>query len=172
MSNGNTSENYNGGNYTNKEYDGTIPADLTTVEYSRAVPSSNVNNISYTLNQISGITGYTCKGSGPEPNDHGEVQCVNFTIPFENRLNNVIIEFPDPLVDPDVIDEADGLPMSLFGAMMGDGTIIDISKPIITNVSDSSAVVEFTMDRIYAMNSPCELIYRTNKAWIKITEVS
>lgn len=179
----NHNEGENGGTYTNNFFDGNEPEDLHeeydpwnagggAVAGGGYITGSKGEDGSYTINQVSGITGYTCKGDGPDANAHGEVKCVYFTIPYESRRSNVAIEFPSPLTDSEVTDTEDNQPMSLFGAKMGDGTIIDLDDPKVKSTGDSSAIIQFTLAKVYALNSPCELIYKTNKAWIKITEVS
>lgn len=55
-----------------------------------------------------------------------------------------------------------------WAVKMGDGTYIRCTDPILLEQTDTTAVFQFTLDKGYPANSPCQLIYRTELAWINI----
>ena len=57
-----------------------------------------------------------------------------------------------------------------WAVKMGDGTYIRCTDPILLEQTDTTAVFQFTLDKGYPANSPCQLIYRTELAWINIRE--
>lgn len=106
------------------------------------------------VNKQSGFMGYTLQADGHVDEYTGEVDRVWFTIPCGDLTHDPEITFSDNT--------------DAFAARMGDGTDIFLENPIVINSDRNTAVVQFSMKKIYPSNSPCQLIYRTNKAWISI----
>lgn len=109
-----------------------------------------------TLNRNAGHSGFTCAGDG-ETDANGQVNRVWFTINFSPKATDVEVKFSDH-------EDA-------WGAQMGDGTMIKIDSPKVISTTRSNCVVQFNMETFYPSNSPCTLVYRTNKAYINIKEI-
>lgn len=108
------------------------------------------------VNRQSGHHGFTTAGDqGVDAN--GQVRCVWFAINFTPKATDVEVSFSDH-------DAA-------FSVKMGDGSSIIIREPKLIEVTRSNCVVQFTMDTPYPANSPCQLVYRTNNAWINVKEI-
>ena len=107
------------------------------------------------INKQSGHNGLTIKADGRE-DKNGQVERVWFSINFSPKVTDVEVTLSD-FTD-------------CFSARMGDGTYIMLSKPTVIECTRSTCVVQFNMDKFYPSDSPCQLIYRSNKAWINIKE--
>ena len=68
-----------------------------------------------------------------------------------------------------------------WAALMGNGSIINLNTinqngtptfidPRVINIGHNGCTLEFTMkgDNSYPVNAPCQLLYRTNKAWYEV----
>ena len=108
------------------------------------------------INQQSGYNGFTIQADGPV-DENGQVERVWFTLNYQPKSSDVEINISD-------YEDA-------FSARMGDGTDILLSNPKVISTTRSSSVVQFSMEKPYPSNSPCQLIYRSNKAWISIEEI-
>lgn len=109
------------------------------------------------INQLAGHNGITCQGNSGGIDGNGQVNRVWTTINFSPKSTDVTMEFSD-------VDGA-------FAFKMGDGSLIKANSPTIVSITRSNAVVEFALDGWYPSNSPCQLVYRTNKAWYKVIEI-
>ena len=109
------------------------------------------------INNESGYFGYTLEADGTPINENGEVNRVWINITFDTKVTDCSIEVSD-------YNEA-------FGVKMGDGSIIPVNNPVVVELTRSSAVIQFTMTKLYPSNSPCQLVYRTNRAYITIEEI-
>lgn len=109
------------------------------------------------VNQLSGHNGVTCQGNSGGIDSNGQVNRVWLTVNFSPKSTDVKIEFSDW--------------EDCFAFKMGDGSYIKASDPTTVSITRSNAVVEFALDGWYPANSPCQLVYRTNKAWYKIVEL-
>lgn len=110
------------------------------------------------VNINSGHTGFTTSGEDGEIDDDGCVDKVWISINYTPRS-----------YEPE-ITVAEGT--DIFAAQMGDGTTILLNDPVIVSKTQSNCIIQFTMDTKYPSNSPCQLIYRTNDAWINIKEIT
>ena len=108
------------------------------------------------INQQSGYNGFTIQADG-NIDENGQVNRVWFTINYSPKETDVEVTFSDF--------------ENCWAARMGDGTDIMIHNPKIVESTSSNSVIQFEMDEFYPSNSPCQLIYRTNKAWINIKEI-
>lgn len=106
------------------------------------------------INKQSGIMGFTLKADGSEDEYTGEVDRIWFNMIYDHMLTDPEITFSD---------ESDA-----FSARMGDGTDIIVKDPIVISSDRDGAVLQFSLNKQYPSNSPCQLIYRTNKAWISV----
>lgn len=107
-------------------------------------------------NKMSGYAGITMQGSG-RMDENGQVERAWITVNFSPRTTDVEVTLSD-------YDDA-------WTLKMGDGSQIKINNPTVIDTTRSGCVIEFCMDTFYPSNSPCQLIYRTNKAWLKIAEI-
>lgn len=105
------------------------------------------------IDKQSGYMGYTIKADGDE-DDNGNVQRVWIELQYAPLSYDPVITISD-------YEDA-------FSARMGDGTNILLSDPKVISATRSSAVLQFTLRKEYPSNSPCQLIYRMNQAWINI----
>lgn len=105
---------------------------------------------------ISGHCGFTVPGSG-SMDTNGCVEYVQFHINFLPRNKDVIVAY--------------SLSVNVFGAKMGDGTIINLSNPTVVDKTRSCVTLQFKLASKYPSDSPCELVYRTNDAYINIKEI-
>lgn len=105
------------------------------------------------IDKQSGYMGYTLKADGDENSD-GEVNRVYFTIQYQPLSY-------DPVVTLSEYEDA-------FAARMGDGTNVLLNDGKVISTTRSSCVIQFTMAKYYPSNSPCQLIYRLNQAWISV----
>ena len=108
------------------------------------------------INSQSGHNGFTIKADGTE-DINGQVERVWFTINFTPKATDIEMTLSDF--------------ENCFAARMGDGVDITINNPTVISCTRSNAVVQFNMSKFYPSNSPCQLIYRSNKAWINIKEI-
>ncbi len=108
------------------------------------------------VNKQSGHNGLTIKADGRE-DEIGQVERVWFAVNFSPKATDVEVTLSD-FTD-------------CFSARMGDGTDIILSRPVVVECTRSTCVIQFNMDKFYPSNSPCQLIYRSNKAWINIKEI-
>ena len=108
------------------------------------------------INRQSGHMGVTTEGDGIS-DSNGQVLRAYIVINFTPRATDVLVT---------VSDHED-----CWGLQMGDGTIIACNDPKIIQTTRSNAVLQVSLDSFYPSNSPCQLIFRTNKAWISIKEI-
>jgi len=112
------------------------------------------------INQLSGHSGTTVNNSdgvSTVSDENGQVNTVWFNINYTPKSGNVEV----------TISEVEGA----WAARMGDGSYIRLSDPTIIEITNTNAIVQFIMETPYPANSPCQLVYRTNKAWINVKEV-
>ena len=108
------------------------------------------------VNQLSGHTGVT-SDDGSNARSNGYTKEVLITLNYALKLGGVEVTISDSEED--------------WAVKMGDGTLIRAFNPQIISVTNTNAVIKFELENEYASNSPCQLVYRTNKAWINIKEV-
>lgn len=108
------------------------------------------------VNQMSGYNGFTLQADG-DVDENGQVEYVWFTINYQPKVSDVEIEVSDY--------------ENAFAARMGDATDIILSRPKVVEATRTGGVVQFKLTKRYPSNSPCQLIYRTNKAYINISEI-
>lgn len=108
------------------------------------------------INRQSGWYGYTIDTTGNTTNDHGETTTCIFGVNYAYHVNDVDVKISN--------NEND------WGAQMGDGTIIPLSDPQILYQHRTNAVIQFTMKKEYASNTPCTLVYLSDTAYIAITD--
>lgn len=108
------------------------------------------------INQLSGHNGITVRGiNGPDEN--GQVDNVFITINYAAKLGEFEVIVSDA---PDA-----------WAIRFGDGTIVKAHNPRVELMYNTNTIVAFDLDSYYPANSPCQLVYRTNKAWINIKEL-
>lgn len=107
------------------------------------------------INTQSGHNGFTTQADGTI-DENGQVERVWFTINFTPKSTDVEVTLSD-------FEDC-------FSARMGDGVDILLRDAKVVSLTRSNCVVQFTMKEFYPANSPCQLIYRSNKAWINIKE--
>jgi hypothetical protein len=105
------------------------------------------------VDQMSGYTGITTQ-SGATVDDNGQVDIVWVAINFENRAT-----VPSVTLSRE---------RNAWAVKMGNGSLIVCSDPKVLTVTTSSAMIQFTLKKAYPSNSPCQLIYHTDKAWLNI----
>lgn len=105
------------------------------------------------INKPAGYTGFTTPADGPIDNN-GRVQRVWFNINYDSRSMSPTVIISDT--------------PNAFTAKMGDGSIMPLSNPKVISSANAGAVIQFTMSTYYPSDSPCQLIYRTNKATITV----
>ncbi|MCM1233302.1 MAG: Ig-like domain-containing protein, partial [Ruminococcus flavefaciens] len=112
------------------------------------------------INQRSGFLGYVVDGtSGANPIDeNGRVKRCIFSLTYPLYQNDVEV----------TISEGD----NDWGAQMGDGTIIPLTKPVILFKNRDNTIVQFNMEEAYPSNSPCILVYRSDSATFKVKELN
>jgi hypothetical protein len=110
----------------------------------------------YVINRLSGHNGYSTKGDGAE-DEHGQVERVLFGVNFTQRQADVEVTF----------SEGD----THFATQFGDGNSVRLSAPVVVETTRHSCIVQFTLSGFYPSNSPCQLVYRTNKAWFNVQEI-
>lgn len=108
------------------------------------------------INRETGWYGYTIDTYGVANNDQGETTTAIFTVNYAYHINNVDVKVSD--------NEND------WGARMGDGTIIPLSSPVVLYQHKTNAVIQFTLSTPYASNTPCDLMYLSDTAYISITD--
>lgn len=108
------------------------------------------------INQMSGYNGFTLQADG-SVDENGQVEYVWFNINYQPKVSDVEIEVSDY--------------ENAFAARMGDASDILLSRPTVIEATRTGGVVQFKLDKKYPSNSPCQLIYRTNKAFISIVEI-
>lgn len=108
-----------------------------------------------TINRDSGYSGVTVNVNN-ESDENGAVEYAWITIPFAQRKNE---DFTVEL----------STEISAYGIRVGDGRIINVTEFTTVNKSISNVVVQFKLESKYPSNSPCQLMYLTNKAYITIT---
>lgn len=109
-------------------------------------------------NTVSGHFGFTVEGDGGTSQGNGCVNRLECSVPYPVQLADVEFTISD---DP-----------SHWGAMMGDGSIINLRNPVVMFSNRDSAVVQFTMDTPYPSNSPCVIVYRSPDAWFRVKVVT
>ncbi|MCM1220775.1 MAG: hypothetical protein NC548_40420 [Lachnospiraceae bacterium] len=105
------------------------------------------------INQLTGYNGITYTGSG-RVDTNGQVKRAMITLNFA------------PKVEPPKITMS--VHKNAWALRMGDGSVMRCRNPVISNITKSSAIIEFTLETYYPSNSPCMLLYHTNRAWLKI----
>lgn len=131
------------------------PADPDFSENSIVIgPGSPMVFKSGVANWMSGHNGFTTQGDGTTDNN-GCVNNVWFTVNY------------DPITRGSVEVNVSNTSQA-FAARMCDGTTIMLKNPKVLSVTGTNAVIQFTMDQRYPSNSPCQLIYYSNNAWIQI----
>ena len=113
------------------------------------------SNTSRIVSKSAGYTGFTTQADG-DIDESGYVNRVWFGITYDSK--------------PSVPDIEVSTVAECFAAQMGDGTVIDLMVPKIIDVTRSGCTIQFTMDKSYPSNSPCQLVYKTSQAFINITE--
>lgn len=131
------------------------------------------------LNQASGIFGLTTIGdtdSNARIDPDGNVNKIWFNLSYSPRddSDQVSIKFWDSNHDKSEMADA-------WAALMGNGSIINLNTinqngtptfidPRVINIGHNGCTLEFTMkgDNSYPVNAPCQLLYRTNKAWYEV----
>jgi hypothetical protein len=109
------------------------------------------------INKLSGYNGVTTQGSGGISTS-GNVNRAWITINFSQQANDITVDFATNT--------------NCWGLKMGDGTIIPATYSATISTTSTSVVAEFSLgDNWYASNSPCQLVYRTNKAYYTIKEL-
>ena len=108
------------------------------------------------INQLSGHTGVTVVGEDGA-DENGQVNSVLITMNFAAKAGGAEITLSD-------YEDA-------WAIRMGDNSLIKINNPVVIEINESNAVIQFTMESYYPANSPCQLVYRTNKAWVNIKEL-
>lgn len=88
----------------------------------------------------------------------------------EGMVDKLLASFPYPVQTAD-IDFKISRSASHWGAHMGDGSIISLRDPKVITVNNDCATVVFTMDEMYASNSPCVIVYRDPGASISINPI-
>lgn len=110
------------------------------------------------INQRTGYFGYTLDGTnGANPiDDNGRVKRCIFAITYPLQPND--IEFTVTNGDYD------------WAAQMGDGSLINLSNPVVLFQNRDNTILQFTMEQAYPSNSPCLLVYRSDTASFNITQ--
>ena len=106
-----------------------------------------------------GFRGYTTDsvGSGYDIDAYGRVKRCIMAINYPYQVLDINFTISNNVGD--------------WGAQMGDGSIIPLSNPVVIYQNKDNAIVQFNMDTPYPSNSPCLLVYKTNQAYINVTEV-
>lgn len=112
------------------------------------------NVVKKAISKHTGYNGFTTQGSY-DITSNGCVRCAQFAVAYTP------IETDDVVVT--VSTESDA-----WGARMGDGTIVKLSSPSVLNACATGCNIQFTMESRYPSNSPCQLVYMTNKAYINV----
>lgn len=128
----------------------TFPGDTTI--YARWDNGEEGNPI----NKLSGYQGFTTKGDG-EMDGNGNVSFVYIAMNYEPRLNDVRIEVSRGASD--------------FAVLTGSGTQLRCFAPKVLSATRSSALIQFQMEDVYPSNSPVQLMYARDTAYINIIEV-
>jgi len=108
------------------------------------------------INQDTGHIGFTIVGDNGADDD-GQVDEVWVTLQYAPKAGGVEV----------TLAEED----TAWAVKFGDGTIRRVTTPVVREVNETSAIIQFTLMDVYPSNSPCHLLYRTNKAWINIKEL-
>ena len=108
------------------------------------------------INQLTGHNGVTVVGENGADNN-GQVNTAWITVNYAAKVGEFEV----------IVSDA----MDAWAVRFGDGTMVKASSPKIIEVTSTNAIVQFTLDTYYPANSPCQLVYRTNKAWINIKEI-
>ena len=118
-------------------------------------PNSDPEDPSMIINRLSGHNGYTI-ASNARSDNNGQVDYAWITINYTPKIGDVNVT---------VSDDAEA-----WAIRLGDGSIIRASNPVVIETTKSNAIIQFTLASAYPANSPCQLVYRTNKAWINVKE--
>lgn len=109
------------------------------------------------INQLTGHNGVTIVNGARGADNNGEVDTVWITINYAAKAGGVEVT---------ISEEEDA-----WAVRFGDGSIIKANSPKIVETTETNAIIELTLEDRYPSNSPCQLMYRTNKAWINIKEL-
>lgn len=111
------------------------------------------------INQKSGYFGYTLDGTDGATaiDEHGRVDRVIFAITYPLQPNDIQFTVSKGAQD--------------WAAQMGDGSLINLSDPVVLFQNRDNSIVQFTMEQAYASNSPCLLVYRSNTASFNIQQL-
>lgn len=108
------------------------------------------------INQLTGHNGMTVNGeSGADEN--GQVDTVLVTVNYPAKAGDAEV----------TVSDVEGA----WAIKLGDGTLIRVNTPKVVEITKTNALIQFTMETPYPANSPCQLVYRTNKAWINVKEI-
>lgn len=111
------------------------------------------------INKVTGYYGFTVDGvSGGSSDTDGRVNRCIFVIGYPNQRVNTTFDISTGSTD--------------WGAKMGDGEIIPLTNPKILYVNRDGAIVQFDMSSLYAANSPCFLVYRSDSAYFRIKNIN
>lgn len=111
------------------------------------------------INKKTGYYGYTLDGTvGGSSDIHGRVNRCIFAIVYPHHVTNVKFTMTEGADD--------------WGAQMGDGNIIPLINPRVLYVNKDSAIIQFDMKEVYAANSPCILVYRSDTSGFTIKDVN
>ena len=105
------------------------------------------------INQYTGYNGITIIGNGPI-DTHGRVKRAMIAMNYAPR--------------PTIPTVTMSSHKNAWCLRMGDGTIMRCRNPKISNITETSCIIEFTLENYYPSNSPCMLMYHTNKGWLNI----
>lgn len=121
-------------------------------------PSPDIDESAALLvtNKMAGHTGMTMQGSGTI-DENGDVNHAWINVNFSPRSTDVLVTLSES--------------KDAWALKMGDGTQIKATDPVVIETTRTGCVVDFTMEKYYPSNSPCQLVYYTNKAWINISEL-
>ena len=143
--------------YTEPITGGTIVENLSTFNKDTEIYARWDNAVeSKPINKLTGYTGFTTAGDG-EIDNNGDVNHVYIAMRYEPRKNDVRI-----LISRGEDD---------FSCLFGNGTQIRAFSPKVIATSKSSALIQYQLEDKYPSNSPVQLVYTRDTAYLKIIEV-
>ena len=120
-------------------------------------PGAEEDEDEMVINRLSGHNGVTVVDNSRAVDNNGQVDTVLITISYPVKTGSVNV----------TVSEQE----NAWAVRMGDGTLIRANNPEVVDVTNASCVIKFNIETPYPANSPCQLVYRTNKAWINIEEI-
>lgn len=108
------------------------------------------------INKLSGYIGTTFPGDG-EIDNNGNVSYVRITMSYTPRKNDVRIDISRGEND--------------FACLMSDGHQYRAFSPKVLRATNSAAMIQFQIEDVYPMGSPCQLVYTRDSAFVKIVEI-